>query len=67
MKSLKISDSLITVWCLTALEEYWAFYIHNTNKRDVQVTAADLNEVHESIVAVLQEVHTKLSQEEPDI
>lgn len=27
----------------------------------------DLNEVHESVVAVLQEVHAELSQEEPNV
>lgn len=36
-------------------------------KKIRHITAADLNEVHESIVAVLQEVHTKLSQEKSNI
>ncbi len=33
----------------------------------INVTVADLDKVHEAIVAVLQEVHTKLSQEESNI
>lgn len=36
-------------------------------KQVINVTASDLDEVHEAIVAVLQEVHTKLSQEESNI
>lgn len=39
----------------------------NTLWKRVIVTAAHLDEIHEVIVAVLQEIDTKVSQEESDV
>lgn len=36
-------------------------------KKESHVAEADLDEVHESVVAVLQEVDAELSQEESDV
>lgn len=61
------------IWCVyfSSRVKKGTFYIGFVSlckqTQVVNVTAADLDKVHEAIIAVLQEVHTKLSQEESNV
>lgn len=61
------------IWCVfySSRVKKGIFYIRFVSLCNktwvINVTAADLDKVHEAIIAVLQEVNTKLSQEESNI